>query len=365
VRVLVVTAATGQGHLSAAGALAEAFSESGSDAIVFDAGEHPVVRAGAALYNFFLRRPPRYMSLFYGLIEAAGVASTGAFPLRSWAASVVHREKPDVVVSVHPILNQGIAEGIEQSGRRAPFAIVLTDLAPPFWRGWAEPRAICTVAPTAEAAQALRERGVPGDRLVVIGMPIAERFRAAASGERRGQARAGLGLRDDRLTLLIQAGSAGRRSTADVLESLFAAPDLHERVQVLFAAGRSSSLARGASGLAAPFPLTVFGWRDDMDVLLDAADAVFTKPGGLTIAEALGKGVPVLLDAVGGVFPQERGGTAWVEGQGLGWIVRRAQDVPSLLRTVPPIEWRERRERCVRALPGGSRDIARRILTLA
>lgn len=361
-RVLVVTAATGHGHLSAAKALAEALSAVGAEAVVFDAGEHPLIRRGAALYNFFLRRSPRWMPLFYGFVEGGRLASAGASPLRAWAASVLRRERPGVVVSVHPVLNQGIAAGIAEAGLPVSFAIVLTDLAPPFWRGWAEPSASLTVAPTPEAAQTLLSRGVSPERLAVVGMPVGEKFATPPAPEGRRLARERLGLAAERRTLLINAGSSGRRTGLHVLDSLIACADLAETVQVLFAAGSSSSLAREASRRSAPFPLRVLGWRDDVDALLDASDAVFTKPGGLTVAEALGKGVPLLLDAVGGVFPQERGGASWVDRERLGWIVRRAGDVPALLRSVPPIEWRERRDRCMRALPGGAREIARRIL---
>ena len=364
-RVLVVTAATGQGHLSAARALADAMAEAGADAAVFDAGEHPLIRRGAALYNFFLRRPPRWMPLFYGLIEGGRLASTGASPLRAWSASVLRRERPQIVVSVHPVLNQGIAAGIEETGEPLPFAVVLTDLAPPFWRGWTEPSARLTVAPTAEAAQTLLSRGVSPERLEVLGMPVAERFRAPSTPDTRREARRLLNLAEERFTLLISAGSARRRTGLMALDALIASAGLRKDLQVLFAAGASAALAREAASRAAPFPVQVLGWRDDVDLLLDASDAVFTKPGGLTVGEALGKGIPLLLDAIGGVFPQERGGAAWVERERLGWAVTRARDVPALLETVPPIEWQERRHRCTRALPGGAREISRRILELA
>jgi UDP-N-acetylglucosamine:LPS N-acetylglucosamine transferase len=364
VRVLVVTAATGQGHISAARALAESLAAAGAEPVVFDAGEHPLIRRGAALYNFFLRRSPRWMPLFYALVESGRLASTGASPLRAWSASVLRRERPQIVVSVHPVLNQGIAAGIEETGLPLPFAVVLTDLAPPFWRGWTEPSARLTVAPTTEAAQTLLSRGVSPERLEIIGMPVAERFRAPSPPEARRQARERLGLVGDRLTLLLIAGSAGRASGLEVLDALIESREQREKLQVLFAAGTSASLAREARRRAAPFPLHVLGWRDDVDVLLDASDAVFTKPGGLTVAEALGKGAPLLLDAIGGIFPQERGGAAWVERERLGWVVTRATDVPALLENVRPIEWQESRERCRRALPGGSREIARRILAL-
>lgn len=364
-RVLIVTAATGQGHVTAALGLAEAMAEAGAEASVLDAGEHPAIRGGAAAYNFFLRRPPAFMPVFYAGIERLRVADLGGLFLRSWAFDVLRRERPDIVVSVHPTLNQGIAGMLARRAPGVPLVIVLTDLCPPFWRGWAEPFAALTVAPTRQAAEEIARQGVASERLAVLGMPVAARFRRPAGVEERRQARVSLGLDADRFTLFVCAGSAGRATSLDVLEALAAASDLAGRIQVVFLSGSSAGLRRRAASIAAPFPVAVLGWRDDMHALLDAADAVFTKPGGLTVAEVLAKGVPLLLDGIGGVFPQERGGAQWAEGERVGRLVRSAAEVAATLRETPPAEWAARRERCPGALPGDAGTIAQRIRAVA
>jgi processive 1,2-diacylglycerol beta-glucosyltransferase len=365
VRVLIVTAATGQGHVTAARGLAEAMAAAGAQASVLDAGEHPAIRGGAAAYNFFLRRPPAFMPAFYAAIERLRVAEVGGLFLRSWAYDVLRRERPDVVVSVHPTLNQGIARMLERRAPGVPLAVVLTDLCPPFWRGWAEPFAALTVAPTRPAAEEMARLGVASQRLAVLGMPVAARFRRPAGAQERREARVRLGLDADRFTLLVSAGSAGRATSLDVLEALADSSDLAARIQVVFLAGSSAALRRRAASAATPFPTVVLGWRDDMHALLDAADVLFTKPGGLTLAEALGKGVPLLLDGIGGVFPQERGGAAWAERERVAWLVRRAADVAAILRGTPAAEWAARRERCAGVLPGDAGTIAERIRAVA
>ena len=39
----------------------------------------------------------------------------------------------------------------------------------------------------------------------------------------------------------------------------------------------------------------VFGFIDNVDVLMDAADCIITKPGGLTTTEAMSKNLPMIL----------------------------------------------------------------------
>jgi UDP-N-acetylglucosamine:LPS N-acetylglucosamine transferase len=365
VRILVVTAATGQGHVSAARALAEALRGAGVEARILDAGEHPFIRGGAASYNFFLRRPPGWMRGYYAAIHVLQVARTGGILMRRWVEQIYRREMPNIVVSVHPIFNFAIANAIARIGLPLRFVVVLTDLAPPFWTGWAEPRAELTIAPTADAARRLVALGVPPERIAVAGMPVPARFRVRASREERTAILRRLGLGAERFTLLVCAGTAGQRTTLAVLEALAAAPDLTARMQVVFVAGRSETLARSAAAVSAAFPVAVLAWQDDMDSLLGVADAVFTKPGGLTVSESLLKGVPPLVDVIAGVFPHEKGTADWVEAQRLGWQVRNPEDAVRVLRETSTAEWTARRERCREALPGDAASVAGRILAPA
>jgi processive 1,2-diacylglycerol beta-glucosyltransferase len=42
-------------------------------------------------------------------------------------------------------------------------------------------------------------------------------------------------------------------------------------------------------------PLCVYGFTERISLLMDAADAVITKPGGITVSEALAKRLPLIL----------------------------------------------------------------------
>ena len=70
-KTLIVTAATGQGHLTAAAALAEGFQAAGAGPVVLDACAHPAIKAAAASYNFFLRRSPRWRNGYYAGVHLA------------------------------------------------------------------------------------------------------------------------------------------------------------------------------------------------------------------------------------------------------------------------------------------------------
>jgi processive 1,2-diacylglycerol beta-glucosyltransferase len=64
-------------------------------------------------------------------------------------------------------------------------------------------------------------------------------------------------------------------------------------------AGRNAELEQACRARAASLstPVTVFGFVNNMHELMDAADLVVTKPGGLTTNEVLAKGKPMALVA--------------------------------------------------------------------
>lgn len=61
--------------------------------------------------------------------------------------------------------------------------------------------------------------------------------------------------------------------------------------------GQSPKLEAKARAAAARVrvPTTVYGFAENIHELMDAADIVISKPGGLTMAEALAKGRPVMI----------------------------------------------------------------------
>ena len=68
-------------------------------------------------------------------------------------------------------------------------------------------------------------------------------------------------------------------------------------MQVLAVAGHDRALRRRLELLRGrvAMDLHVFGWTDNIPELMAAADLLITKPGGLTTAEALAAGLPMIL----------------------------------------------------------------------
>ena len=366
-RVLIVTASTGQGHVSAARALQQAFARAGPQVscAVLDACSNRLIRSAAATYNLVLRCRPLWMRPYFAAVHLLRVDRVGAWLTSRWAREIFRSQRPTFVVSVHPMLNFGITSTALRLGVTMPYAVVLTDPYPPFWRGWADPQATVTVVASQAARDQLIRWGVPEGRITIGGMPIGSAYRRAAAAGDRAEIRERLGLQPDRFTLLVHAGSAGRPSTLRVMRELGSATALHASIQVVFAAGRHPALAAQIARLELPFPVKLLDWQEDLSVLLDAVDATFTKPGGLSVYEAIAKGVPVLVDACEGVMPQERGLAAWLETARIGWKVRRPAEVVRILGQTGSAEWQAMQARARASVSGDAGTIASDLLELA
>jgi processive 1,2-diacylglycerol beta-glucosyltransferase len=164
-------------------------------------------------------------------------------------------------------------------------------------------------------------------QVLVSGIPLMPAFQAPPPVR---EARLRLGLDPDVPVLLVQGGGLGLGVDA-VAERLLATTG---KVQVVALIGRNAAAREALAAIAARYParLRVWDWTERMEIFLCAADVVVGKPGGLTVAEALACGRPLL--ATRSLRGQEGFNVRFLERQGVGRLVSEgelAAQVQSLL----------------------------------
>lgn len=168
-----------------------------------------------------------------------------------------------------------------------PFALVVTDFT--LHRYWVQPRVKRYFTATRSLADDVRRR-VRGVQADATGIPVSPSFLDALP---RVAARVSLGLDPDRPVVLVMGGGMG----VGVSESAaaVAAADV-PGLQVLAVTGHNErARAHLVEHGLPPSRLRVFGQVDRVPDFMAAADLVVTKPGGLTVSEALALGRPLLL----------------------------------------------------------------------
>jgi processive 1,2-diacylglycerol beta-glucosyltransferase len=170
-----------------------------------------------------------------------------------------------------------------------PLYVVITDFtAHPMW---AYPHVDRYFVASDEVADELHGHGVPRERIEVTGIPVDPRF-ARTIG--RDEARARFRLSPLQPVVLVMGGGSGVGPMADLARVLAQLP---ARPQLVVACGTNERLRAEveAVGEVHPGRVHALGFTTEIDTLLEAADVVVSKAGGLTCSEALIKRTPLVV----------------------------------------------------------------------
>jgi 1,2-diacylglycerol 3-beta-galactosyltransferase len=377
-RVLLLISDTGGGHRSAANAIAAALDEvrfgPHGDSLrlahrIEDVAAHctfPLSQLGPA-YSAALRfAPPIYGALYHATNGRRRFRSVVRFcePLyRERLRELFLEYKPDVIVSVHPLLNHAALRARTDARiLHVPVITVITDLGK-VHEGWLVPKVDAVVVPAPEVYRRARERGIPKERIYQLGHPVHPKFEDVS--ETKGQLRAQLGLPGEKTIALLMAGGEGG---GKLLPTTLALAKSRLPLHLVVVTGRNVALRAKLSELAPslPTPMTILGYCDNVPELMRAADLLVTKAGPGTIAEASIAEVPVVVyDFIPG---QERGNLEYVRTNGIGVVALTTADVvKSVKRIVGNLErLQTMRDRQGTVAPrGSSRRIAELIANIA
>jgi 1,2-diacylglycerol 3-beta-galactosyltransferase len=369
-RILILFSDTGGGHRAAARALTDALKQLDPtcDVAVADPlmSQGPaVVRRLASLYSPMIQRSRAAWGAVYHTSNTkptfAAIRAVFGPGVRKVIVELVAKHDPDVVLSVHPLLNHIAHKAILKGGRPRALMTVITDLVD-FHRGWTFSRADLVVAPTELARKVALRRRVPADRIKLLGLPVDLRFRPPAPGEKHALRRR-YGLDEARFTVLVMGGAAGVGNLIKQVRVLAWEP---HQWQVIAVCGRNEKLRSRLARVGFATPTLVLGFVDNMPELMRASDVIVTKAGPGAIAEALATGVPVL---VTGFLPgQESPNVDFVVEAGFGAFTPRESDLLDEVRVLAEggPTWQEMsRKAAEMAHPYASSDIARECLLLA
>jgi len=329
-------------------------------------GQGPaVVKRLASLYSPMIRRSRVAWGAVYHTSNTrpafAAIRAVFGPGVRRSVSELLKNHDPDVILSVHPLLNHISHQAIRKSGRQRALMTVITDLVD-FHRGWTFSRADLVIAPTELARKVALSRRVPADRIKLLGLPVDLRFRPPAPGEKQALRRR-FGLDEGRFTVLVMGGGAGVGHLEKQVRALATEPF---QWQVVVVSGRNEKLRRRLAEQRFATPTLVLGFVDYMPELMRACDIVVTKAGPGAIAESLATGIPLLIT---GFLPgQETPNVDYVVDSGFGAFAPKDSDLLDEVRVLAEggPTWREMSRKAQElAHPYASSDIAREALLLA
>lgn len=304
---LFLTVTAGQGHNSASFALARYLETRGVKCTVLDTYKYlsrligDIVDVG---YASIARHSPKLHLLMYDNAEKAASSEktrktflpyTIAEASKSKMQKYIDGQKPDVIICTHIftaiIMTIMRREGILDA--RIPVIGIVTDFTlHPFWEDTAlDHYVVANELMTHEA----RRKGMDTDKLLPFGIPVKEEFSVDVPVS---EARARLKIRD-KLTMLLISSSVGFGNIPDILQDLDKVPMDFQTVVIC---GRNKRLSKKIIDTPYSKDVIIVDYVDNMELYMDAADIIITKPGGLTVSETLTKRRPLIItDPIPGV----------------------------------------------------------------
>src|SRR5713101_500761 len=241
------------------------------------------------------------------------------------------RQKPgDLLVSVIPHFNRAIGESWNKVYTSRPFVTLITDLTdfPPHF--WIEPlKEQYVIAGTERAAEQARALGHDDAHIFrTSGMILRPDFYAADNSDPVAL-RNELGLQPALPTAIVLFGGHGSKVMYHIAGRLDAA---QLRLQLILICGRNEELAAKFRARTWRMPVKVIGFSKEIHKLMRAADFLIGKPGPGSIAEAMVRKLPVLIECNAWTLPQERYNAEWVKEKRVGIVLKNFRDVVAGVR---------------------------------
>jgi processive 1,2-diacylglycerol beta-glucosyltransferase len=365
-RVLIISTSAGTGHVRAGEALTKVFEEHPmvgevvhSDALDFT---NKVFRDFySKLYARLVQTAPEFLGWWYkqsdepwktdGMRLMLDRLNTG--PL----VKFIRQFNPHITVCTHFMPAGIISHLIAKSLLDAHLSIVVTDLD--FHAMWLSRVFHRYFVAIEETKVHLEELGLPKERITVSGIPIDPEF---ATPIDRVATRFEYGLHPTRPTMLLSAGALGAGPAEFVVERL---KNLRSKAQTIVVCGRSPETRDRVLQLVGPNNVNfkVFGYTTRMPDLMKISDLFIGKPGGLTTAEALACGLPMVI--VSPIPGQEERNSDHLLEEGVAVKCNEMTTIPYKIDTLldDPIRVEEmRRKAFALSRPDAARTIVRTLV---
>ena len=323
-KVLILTTSTGQGHNQAANSLIEAFNESGYTCVKRDFLEktnkllNKIIVLG---YEILASKIPNIYGWFYKLTDSKAINKLDyIFFLKTTRKmlKIINEENPDVIIGTHPF-TVNIISHLKRKGMTIPFISIVTDFKAHY--SYVNSSVDSYITGSEFTKDSLVKRGINANIIYPVGIPIKESFFEKDINIPYVK-------NDDYYNLLLMSGSMGLNNISYVLDELL--KNSH-KLRITVVCGNNEHLKKTLDEKAKlNFPnkkLHIIGFSNDIASFMEYSDILISKPGGLTVTEAIAKNLPLIIPFV--IPGQEMENTEFLTSNGYAYYVKHYSDINS------------------------------------
>lgn len=323
--ILVVTASMGSGHNKAANAVAEAIKRkypvNKINVIDFMSTETAYFNSLVKdIYLKMLDYTPSVYEFFYKFTsdstKGSTIQSVFAHAMKKDMRELIKKYEADMVICTHPF-PCAAASYLKQTGEiNIPLITVMTDFC--VHQFWLYKNIDIYFTANDLLKKEMVNQGLLEERIFVTGIPVGYNFRVDYN---RDDLLAKFKLEKDKPVALIMGGGLGLGGVKNALCQL---ERLKKDIQILVITGANVALWSEMNEYAqhSKHKIFVWGYSHNIQEFMSVATFLISKPGALTISEALTRELPMILhDPIPGPevdnakFVSDNGAAIWVRHQ--------------------------------------------------
>ena len=323
--ILVVTASMGSGHNKAANAVAEAIKRkypvNKINVIDFMSTETAYFNSLVKdIYLKMLDHTPSVYEFFYKFTsdstKGSTIQSVFAHAMKKDMRELIKKYEADMVICTHPF-PCAAASYLQQTGEiNIPLITVMTDFC--VHQFWLYKNIDIYFTANDLLKKEMVNQGLLEERIFVTGIPVGYNFRVDYN---RDDLLAKFKLEKDKPVALIMGGGLGLGGVKNALCQL---ERLKKDIQILVITGANVALWSEMNEYAqhSKHKIFVWGYSHNIQEFMSVATFLISKPGALTISEALTRELPMILhDPIPGPevdnakFVSDNGAAIWVKHQ--------------------------------------------------
>ncbi len=308
--VLILTSAFGNGHNSVATAIQEQLleEEPGLTVAVEDImsiSTPKVKHLFFGMYRLLTRKHPSLYNFFYKIKKDVPDNKMDEILYNIYLNRVgnfIEASAPKLIVSTFPLCSGFVSKVKERFGLDVPLITAITDVVDS-WE-WIHKETDLYFVPCRHIGDKLMLKGIAQEKIRVTGIPVKKEFLKSTTQQKPYR------------QVLIMGGAMDKLGLNGRVLRQF---DAMENTRTIVVTGGNRSLYERLTAEGSFDNVRILGYTKNIAELMDASDLVVTKPGGVTLFEAINKEIPVILKA--SMVGQEEENVNFIRSTGIGILI--------------------------------------------
>ena len=294
--ILILSASTGGGHMRASKAIGGYMTQKNTDINVKIVDSllyiSPILnKTVTGGYVYLATKTPKLYGKLYDLTNKDHKFANFVTRLNNIFANkllpLIDDFRPDIIITTHPFPTEMVSRLKSKKEINIPLICIMTDYAP--HKAWISDKVDAYIVANDDMVTKMIAEGVDSRCIYPYGIPVDEVF---FEEKEKQLVIEELGLDKNLPTILMMAGSFGVSNVFDVYENII---DIDLDFQIILVTGRNQKLYNHFEEVigSSPKKTKLIYFTDEINKFMQASDIIITKPGGLTVTEALACNIPM------------------------------------------------------------------------